>query len=150
MVRVYISSVIDAPAAEVWALLRDFNGLPHWHPAFAESLIELGQAADKVGCIRAVTLKEGGTVREQLLALSDFEYVCISSILESPLGVSNHVATLKLTPVTDGDRCFAEWTGEFDAPPEREAGLARMMGQDLFQRGFEALKEVMARQGRPA
>ena len=27
---------------------------------------------------------------------------------------TNYVATLKLTPVTDGERCFAEWSAEFD------------------------------------
>ena len=33
MVQVYASSVIDASADNVWALIRDFNGLPQWHPA---------------------------------------------------------------------------------------------------------------------
>jgi uncharacterized membrane protein len=37
MVKVYISSVIDAPAGRVWAHIRDFNGLPNWVPAVADS-----------------------------------------------------------------------------------------------------------------
>ena len=53
-------------------------------------------------------------IRERLLALSDYDYWCIYEILESPMGVENYVATLKLTPVTDGDRCFAEWSAEFE------------------------------------
>jgi uncharacterized membrane protein len=40
MIRVYTSSVIDAPADSVWALIRDFNGLPRWTPFVAESRIE--------------------------------------------------------------------------------------------------------------
>ena len=52
MARVYVSSVIDAPAAKVWARVRDFNGLPGWHPAIAESRIENGEPSDKVGCVR--------------------------------------------------------------------------------------------------
>ena len=32
MARVFVSSVIDAPAAKVWERVRDFNGLPRWHP----------------------------------------------------------------------------------------------------------------------
>lgn len=141
MVKVYTSSVIDAPAERVWALLRDFNGLPRWHPAIAESRIEQGQPADKVGCIRNFTLQDGGRIREQLLALSDYDYSVTYSILESPMGVENYVATLKLTPVTDGERCFAEWTAEFDCAPARETELAQQIGQGVFQGGFDALKQ---------
>ena len=32
MAKVTISSVIDAPVEQVWARIRDFNGLPGWHP----------------------------------------------------------------------------------------------------------------------
>jgi hypothetical protein len=141
MVKVYTSSVIDAPAGELWARIRDFNGLPDWHPGIAESRIELGQPADKVGCIRNFTLKDGGRIREQLLALSDYDFSVTYSILESPMGVENYIATLKLTPITDGNRCFAEWTAEFDCAPGREAELARMIGQGVFQGGFDALKQ---------
>ena len=55
MVKVYISSVIDAPADRVWARIRDFNALPKWHPAIADSQIEGNQPADRVGCIRNFT-----------------------------------------------------------------------------------------------
>lgn len=146
MVKVYTSSVIDAPAAEIWDRIRDFNGLPSWHPGIADSRIELQQPADKVGCIRNFTLKDGGRIREQLLALSDYDFSVTYSILESPMGVSNYIATLKLTPVTDGNRCFAEWTAEFDCAPGREAELARNIGQGVFQGGFDALKSTMTRQ----
>jgi hypothetical protein len=144
MARVYISSVIDAPAGEVWARIRDFNGLPSWHPAIAESRIELQQPADKVGCIRNFTLREGGRIREQLLALSDYDFSVTYSILESPMGVTGYIATLKLTPITDGNRSFAEWSAEFECAPAREAELARTIGQGVFQAGFDALKTVMA------
>ncbi len=40
------------------------------------------------------------------------------------MGVTNYVATLKFTPVTDGNRTFAEWSAEFDAPPAQERKLA--------------------------
>jgi hypothetical protein len=56
------------------------------------------------------------------------------------MGVSNYVATLKLTPVTDGDRCFGEWSAEFDCAPEREAELRRLIAEDVFLAGFNALK----------
>jgi len=141
MVKVYASSVIEAPADRVWARVRDFNGLPDWHPAIADSRIENDLPADKVGCVRNFNLKDGGNIREQLLTLSDFDYTCSYSILDSPMGVENYIATLKLTPVTDGNRTFAEWQAEFDCAPERAQELAATIGQGVFQGGFDALKQ---------
>ncbi len=69
MIKVYVSSVIDAPADQVWAQIRDFNALPKWTPFVAESRIEGGMAPDTVGCVRNFRLKDGGVIREQLLAL---------------------------------------------------------------------------------
>ena len=144
MIKVYTSTVIDAAAEAVWAHIRDFNGLPKWHPAIAESRIEGNWPSDRVGCVRNFRLKDGGVIREQLLTLSDYEYQCTYSILESPMGVQNYVATLKLTPVSDGNRTFAEWSAEFDGPPGQEGNLADHIGQGVFQGGFNALKSYFA------
>ena len=140
MVQVYVSSVIDAGADSVWSRIRDFNGMPQWHPSIADSRIENGQPADRVGCIRQFHTRDGGMIREKLLALSDYEYSCTYEILESPMGVSNYVATLKLTPVTDGGRCFAEWSAEFECAEGREGELSETIGRGVFQGGFDALK----------
>lgn len=140
MAEVYTSSIINAPAERVWARIRDFNALPAWHPLIAESRIEGGAPSDQVGCVRDFRLKDGGRIREKLLALSDYEFSCSYSILESPMGVENYVATLKLTPVTDGNRTFAEWSAEFDCAANAEAQLVADIGGDVFQGGFDALK----------
>ncbi len=145
MVKVYTSTIIDAPADQVWATVRDFNGLPGWTPFVAESRIEGGQPADKIGCVRNFRLKDGGVIRERLLALSDYDYQCTYAILESPMGVRGYIATLKLSPVTDGDRTFAEWSAEFDCDPGREAALADQIGRGVFQGAFDTLKERMRR-----
>ena len=136
MIKVYTSSVIEAPADAVWAQVRDFNGLPKWTPFVAESRIENNMPADRIGCVRNFRLRDGGVIREQLLTLSDYDYQCSYSILESPMGVENYVATLKLTPVTDGNKTFAEWWAEFDCAPEKERELAQGIGQGVFQAAF--------------
>ena len=141
MAEIYVSSVIGASAESVWARIRDFNGLPSWHPAIAESRIEGGAPPDQVGCVRAFHTKDGGFIREKLLALSDFEFSVTYSILESPMGVEDYVATIKLTPVTDGGRTFAEWSAEFNCAAEREAELLEFIGNGVFQGGFDALKQ---------
>lgn len=140
MASVYMSSVINASTDKVWDRVRDFNGLPVWHPRIRDSRIEESQPADKVGCIRNFNLQNGDNIREQLLGLSDYDKFCTYSILESPMPLTDYVATLRLTPVTDGDRCFIEWSADFQCSPEVEAELTDGIGNNVFQGGFDALK----------
>ncbi len=140
MARVYISCVIGAPVARVWERVRDFNGLPRWHPAIRESRIENGEPSDKIGCVRDFRLQNGDRIREKLLGLSDYDMFCTYSILESPMPLTDYVATLRLTPVTDGDRTFAEWSAEFECAVDAADGLVAGIGHDVFQAGFDALK----------
>ena len=145
MPRVYISSVIDAPVAKVWERVRDFNALPRWHPAIRDSRIETGEPSARIGCIRDFHLQNGDRIREKLLGLSDYDFFCTYSILESPMPLENYIATLRLTPVTDGDRTFAEWTAEFDCAEAEAEGLVTGIGANVFQAGFNALKRQVVR-----
>jgi uncharacterized protein YndB with AHSA1/START domain len=144
MPRVYASSVIDAPAAKVWEKVRDFNALPRWHPRIRESRIENGEPSDKVGCVRDFRLQNGDHLREKLLGLSDYDMFCTYSILESPMPLTDYIATLRLTPISDGDRTFIEWTAEFDCAADAAADLVDGIGSNVFQAGFDALKRQMA------
>ncbi|CAB5107342.1 hypothetical protein D3OALGA1CA_1808 [Olavius algarvensis associated proteobacterium Delta 3] len=141
MVKVYRSTVLDAPADRVWRDLRDFNGLANWHPSIALSRIEKGHPADKVGCVRNLQLKDGARIREQLLSLSDYDFSCMYAILDSPMDMSDYVATLRLLPVTEGNRCFIEWSAEFECRPEQVTELTDTVGEGMFQTGFDALKK---------
>lgn len=143
MTKIFISSTIDAPIDRVWQTIRDFNALPAWHPAIADSSIENGEPSDRVGCIRNFNLKSGGNLREKLLAFSDLDYSCTYSILEAPMPVKNYVATLHLKPITDSDRTYAEWTADFDCDPSQEAGLIQLIGEGVFQAGFDSLKKIL-------
>ena len=145
MVRIYVSSVIDATADSVWSRVRDFNALPVWHTIIADSRIEKNEPSDKIGCIRHFHTRDGGMIREKLLTLSDYDFSCVYSILESPMGVDNYVATLKLTPITDGARCFIEWSAEFDCAQGREQELSEQIGNGVFQVGIDALKSHFGR-----
>ena len=144
MARVYVSSIIDAPAAKVWAKVRDFNALPRWVPAVRESRIENGEPADKIGCVRDFHLQNGDHLRERLLGLSDYDMFCTYSILILPMPLTDYIATLRLTPVTDGDKTFAEWTAEFECAPELAADLVAGIETNVFQAGFDSLKRLMA------
>jgi hypothetical protein len=145
MAKVYASTVIPAPPATIWAVVRDFNALPKWTPFVAESRIEHNKPSDQVGCIRNFRLKDGGRIREQLLELSDYEMSFGYSILESPMGVENYYATFRLSPVTDVDHTYAQWDAEFDAAPEREDALVQQIGRNVFAAGLQALKQRYSR-----
>ena len=145
MAKVYASAVVPAPAPAVWALVRDFNALPAWTPFVAESRIEQSKPPDQIGCIRNFRLRDGGRIREQLLALSDYDMSFEYSIIESPMGVENYVAVFRLIPVTESDHTFAEWSAEFDAAAEREDGLVQQIGRNVFAAGLTALKARFSR-----
>ncbi len=144
MARAYTSCVIPEPAPDVWRIVRDFNGLANWTGFVNDSRIENMMRADQIGCIRSFRLKDGGVIREKLLALSDYDMSCTYSILESPMAVTDYIATLSLTPVTDGNVTFAEWQADFDCPPGREEELTRHIGGNVFQSAFNALKKQLS------
>ncbi len=146
MASVTISSVIDAPIEKVWARIRDFNGLPGWHPRMVESEIEDGKKATDIGAVRKFKTATGATIREKLVAFSDADHLTTYSIIGHPAPITNHTSTLQLRRVTDGDRTYAEWTAKFDAPAEKADEIAKGMGDNVFQGGFNALKSHFAGQ----
>jgi hypothetical protein len=145
LARVFTSTIVDAPAPQVWGVIRDFNGLPAWTPFAAESRIEQNARADQIGCVRNFRLKDGGIIRERLVGLSDYDFSMTYAILESPMAVEDYVSTLRLIPVTDGDRAYAEWSAEFNCRPEREPELINQIGRNVFLAGLKALQTRFAR-----
>jgi hypothetical protein len=140
MVRVVRSTVIDAPPERVWAILRDFNGHSAWHPPVAKSAIERGRPADVVGCIRRFTLRDAAELREQLLTLSDLEMTYSYCMLDTPIPLFNYVAHVRLLPVTDGNLTFWQWESRFSTRPGEEAAMIKLVGEDIYGSGFEAIR----------
>jgi len=143
MPKVVKSTVLDAPVDRVWAVLRDFNGHDRWHPPVRESAIERGAPSDRVGCVRRFRLQDGSELREQLLALSDLEQAYSYCLLDTPIPLFNYVAHVRLLPVTDGDRTFWSWESSFSTRQGEEAEMARMVGEDIYQTGFTAIRNLL-------
>ena len=139
MAKVYASVVIDAPASAVWSKVRNFDNVASWHPSIRSCEIDDGRSGDSVGSVRSIVLaKDGSSMREQLLCLSDFDYTCMYCVLETSLPVDNCVATLHLTPITDGDRTFAEWSADFASNQEKE--VSDNLSQEFLQSGLDSLR----------
>lgn len=147
MVKVVKSTIMEAPVEAVWDVLRDFNGHDVWHPAVATSHIERGQPSDQVGCVRRFRLADGSELREQLLTLSDIDLAFSYCLLDTPVPLLNYVAHVRLLPVTDADHTFWQWQSQFDTPSGREAELGEMVGADIYEAGFAAIRQHMGLAG---
>lgn len=145
--KVVRSTVIDAPIARVWEVLRDFNSHDQWHEVVAQSRIEHGEPSARVGCVRNFTLKDGNHIREQLIGLSDSEYKSTYCILDATVPLRRYVATVTLKPVTDGDRTFWHWESSFETPPGRERELREMVAQGVYEAGFANLRRHLGQHG---
>ena len=145
MAKSYASTVIDAPADEVWARIRDFNELPVWHGGMvATSEIEEGKAGDQVGGVRSFTLTNDAHLRENLLGHSDQERSYTYDFQKHPFDVDNYLATIRVTPVTDGDKSFVEWWTTFDCDRDKIGYWENFFATEVFQGGFDALKAHFA------
>jgi uncharacterized protein YndB with AHSA1/START domain len=150
MARAYASTILDAPIETVWATIRDFNGLPSWHPAIAKSEIEGGLDSDVVGCIRRFWLQDGAMVRERLLSFDD-RMTSFSYNFETPaFPVKNYVARVRLMPVTKTGHTFAEWEAHFDEAPGDEGKYVDIVSNGVFQGGWTALKAALPGKAAPA
>ena len=77
------SADIAAPPAKVWQTIGDFCGIGNWHPA-----IEKCALSDKDGMkVRTLSLKGGGTIKEEQVSRDDKVMSYTYTILESPLPV---------------------------------------------------------------
>ena len=142
MPRAYQSTVIDAPVGKVWPIIRDFGGIGRFGPIVDTCTLESG-TGDQVGAVRAIKTKDGGMIREQLVELSDHEQLQRYAILESGLGVSDYIATLRASPVTDGNKTFVQWYADFACGTGREAELIKILADGVFGPGLQQMKTLV-------
>lgn len=138
---------IDAPAATVWARIRNFDALKDWHPAVAESPADKGNAE---GSVRQLKLKGGGALTETLESWDEAKMRYSYRAKDGgALPVTNYSSTI--TVKAEGDnKTVVEWRGAFyrgfpnnDPPPEQndEAAVKAITG--VYQSGLANLKKLV-------
>lgn len=143
--KVVETITIDAPAAAVWARIKDFNALKNWHPAVEDSAASQGNAVDSV---RIVKLKGGGMLEETLETHDDaamkYSYRAKNG---GALPVTNYTSTLRVT--ADGAKAIVEWRGAFyrgypnnDPPPDQNDEAAVRAVTGVYQAGLAQLKKL--------
>jgi Polyketide cyclase / dehydrase and lipid transport len=86
------TTIAREPAA-VWAVVRDFGGLEGWMPGIESCVVE---GDDRVlGLI-------GISVRERLTARDDDKRTLTYSIVESPMNLEHHEATIRVDDAPGG------------------------------------------------
>jgi hypothetical protein len=144
MAKAYYSTVFETPAPEIWKIVRDFNNYPVWVAGAGESRIEDGKSGDTVGAIRNA-FYQGHRIRQRLLAQSDVERSQTYEFCDAPtLPVTGFQATLRITPVVDGNRAFVEWWADFDCEPLRIDEFAETL-RTRFGKWLESLRQSMGR-----
>ncbi|MCY1254205.1 Polyketide cyclase / dehydrase and lipid transport [compost metagenome] len=144
MASAYTSWIIEAPVEQVWALVRDFNGLPNWNPGIVESVIEDTVASDVVGAVRSLKLANGASGRERLLALDDRRYQVMYNFELAPLPLDNYVGRIDLKPLSDGTRTLAIWHSTYDERPDNEVPFKGVLENDVFAGGFRSMAAKLA------
>src|SRR3984885_398008 len=139
---------IDAPASKVWHTTKDFNGLNTWHPALASDEIVEG-TNNKVGAVRVLTLKGGGTIKEKLLAYDPAGHSFKYSILEGVVPLSDYTSTFVVKSLGKG-KSSVTWSGRFkrkdpsDHPGEKENDKAAIdTANAIYQGGLDNLKKIV-------
>ena len=63
---------------------------------------------------------------------------------KTPFDVDNYCATIRVTPVTDGNQSFVEWWTTLDCDRDQIGHWEGFFANEIFQGGFDALKAHFA------
>ncbi len=144
--KVVETITIQAPADAVWNRIKAFDSL-NWHPA-----VEGVTATDgsKVGSVRTIQLKGGGTIVETLENYSDADRKFSYRMKDpGPVPVNNYTSTISVTPA-GANASTVEWRGAFyrafmgNAPPaDKNDQTAIDAVTGIYKAGLDELKKSM-------
>lgn len=139
----YETISVKAPASRAWDVVSRWDALESWCPAFVKTEVQSGGNA--VGSVRAITLKDGPTFTEELLALdagSSYKY----RIIDSPLPIVDYVSTVRVLDM--GDHSEIVWLASYkrrakDNPKAEQDDPAMMsLVQGLYRACLGNAKKV--------
>jgi mxaD protein len=146
--RVTQSVEIKAPLDKVWATVKDFDSLNKWHPGFSADELVSG-TNNQPGAERKLTIKDGPSFTERLLAFDDAHHMFRYMIVDSPLPITHYRSSVSVQPGAAG-MTKVTWRGTFkrknpsDTPPEAEsdAGAIKLV-TGVYRGGLDNLKKML-------
>jgi hypothetical protein len=125
---------------QAWQLVGDFCAAKHWSSDVLKCEI-LSGAPNQIGTIRLLTLRNGGTAREQLIAYDAAQRSFSYTIIESDIPVVGYSATFAV--VSDGsDGAVAEWSSRFEAASGATPAAARQIVERIYEIGLNSLLQL--------
>lgn len=138
-----VSTVVEAPAERVWELVGDFHALGEWHPHLPASRLGNELTGNAIGAVRVFELPDGAVLHETLVAYDDEARAYTYSFPDGTFHFDRYRATLRVTPVTELNAGFVEWSVTYDIEAEhRKESTERVHG--VFTAGLAALRERFA------
>src|SRR6185295_10185301 len=126
---------IKASPKAVWALVKDFDCLPKWHPAFKNDVIKSGKNNIK-GAVRTLTLGSGESFDEELLKFDDSKmYYNYRIVGDSPFPLTNYNSTLHVKKGKNG-MSKVIWQGKFK--PKEGSGKTDAEVVDIINGAYKA------------
>jgi mxaD protein len=143
------SIVINAPAAAVWQVVSDFNGLPRWLPVIVESRLILGKNRE-VGAIRELTRANGTKVQEKLISYEPWNMSLGYTYIGGQVGATDYFPTITVSEDGSG-KSKVVWKARFkrvaywtDDPPAGQDDATPLNGLNkVYALGLENLKKVV-------
>lgn len=121
-----IEARIERSADDVWALIGNFGGLGEWMPGI--------DACELDGDVRKLQTM-GMEIHERLVSQDDDERTHSYSIVEGPMPIEHHLATISVRP--DGDGAILTW--EYEVRPDE---MAAAFGP-VYEGSVEAVKKQL-------
>lgn len=142
--------VVDAPPAEVWAVIADFCAIETWHPAIHACE---GEGGNEPGATRLLTVGEAGgpQIAEELQKYDAEKMTYKYKITKTPmevLPVTTYSAFLSVRP-NEGGGSIVQWRGGFyrghpnnNPPPEMNDEAAVTAVTTTYKAGLAEIKRL--------
>lgn len=140
----YFSIVIDANASRVWEIVKDYDGLNIWHPVFSGADIKSGNN-NEVGAVRTLTIQDGPSFDEELLAWDDFNRSFTYRVIDpAPIPVKNYQSTMKVMQISPGVSDVT-WTSSYQNNSNGDMTDTEVIEfiNGVYQAGLEQVKSMV-------
>ncbi|MFC5472479.1 SRPBCC family protein [Paraherbaspirillum soli] len=134
---------LSIPVEKTWEILKDFNGMSAWHPVVVSSKLIEG-SNNQEGAVRLMSLQDGSSVTEKLLAYSDQSRSIAYGMVDGQLPVSDYVSVL--TAHAAGQGSIVIWQGAFKRKDDNPAAgadddAAKKIINAVYAIGLNGLKQ---------
>ena len=140
---------IAAPKDKVWGIVKDWDSLHKWHPAFSATVIKKGRN-NTPPAVRTVTLQDGDASFDEVL--DEFNdkrmYYNYRIIGDSPLPVTHYTSGISVKAGETKGTSILTWQGSFrrkvidnPSPEEDDAGVKKFIS-DAYRAGLDNVKKM--------